>query len=181
MENLLFYLTAAGAIAGALGVVLGRNPIGNVIALLACFFCLATIYLLAGFQFLAAAQILVYAGAILVLFLFVIMILNLGNAGPLPRIDREMFRRRRSTISVAVAAGILAASALAVSRLPARETPTSLPEHGLGTPMSLATSLFGHYALPFEATSLLLLAAAIAVVVLAKRERGPKRREEDPG
>ena len=85
MENFLFYLTAAGAVAGALGVVLGRNPVGNVLALLACFFCLATIYLLAGFQFLAAAQVLVYAGAILVLFLFVIMLLNLGRAGPLPR------------------------------------------------------------------------------------------------
>ena len=180
MENLLFYLTAAGAIAGALGVVLGRNPIGNVIALLACFFCLATIYLLAGFQFLAAAQILVYAGAILVLFLFVIMILNLGNAGPLPRIDREMFRRRRSTVSIAVTAGILAASALAVSSLPAREAATSVPEHGLDAPMSLAGSLFGRYALAFEATSLLLLAASVAVVVLAKRERGPKRREGDP-
>ena len=99
MENFLFYLTAAGAIAGALGVVLGRNPVGNVLALLACFFCLATIYLLAGFQFLAAAQVLVYAGAILVLFLFVIMLLNLGRAGPLPRIDRAMFHRRRSTAS----------------------------------------------------------------------------------
>jgi len=179
VENLLFYLTAAGAIAGALGVVLGRNPVGNVIALLACFFCLATIYLLAGFQFLAAAQILVYAGAILVLFLFVIMILNLGNAGPLPRIDREMFRRRRSTTSVAVAAGILAASVLAVSRLSSREALSSVPEHGLDSPMTLATSLFGRYALPFEAASLLLLAAAVAVVVLAKRERGPKRREGD--
>ena len=179
MENLLFYLTAAGAIAGALGVVLGRNPVGNVIALLACFFCLATIYLLAGFQFLAAAQILVYAGAILVLFLFVIMILNLGNAGPLPRIDREMFRRRRSTTSVAVAAGILAASVLAVSRLSSREALSSVPEHGLDSPMTLATSLFGRYALPFEAASLLLLAASVAVVVLAKRERGARQREGD--
>ena len=180
MENLLFYLTAAGAIAGALGVVLGRNPVGNVIALLACFFCLATIYLLAGFQFLAAAQILVYAGAILVLFLFVIMILNLGTAGPLPRIDREMFRRRRSTLSIAAAAGFLGAGALAVSRLPAREALSKVPENGLDAPMTLATSLFGRYALPFEAASLLLLAASVAVVVLAKRERGPKAREGDP-
>ena len=177
MENLLFYLTAAGAIAGALGVVLGRNPVGNVIALLACFFCLATIYLLAGFQLLAAAQILVYAGAILVLFLFVIMILNLGTAGPLPRIDREMFRLRRSTVSIAAVAGVLGASVLAVSRFPERGALGMVPEHGLDAPMSIATSLFGRYALPFEAASLLLLAAAVAVVVLAKRERGPKRPE----
>jgi len=178
VENVLFYLTAAGAIAGALGVVLGRNPIGNVIALLACFFCLATIYLLAGFQFLAAAQILVYAGAILVLFLFVIMILNLGTAGPLPRIDREMFRRRRSTLAIAAAAAFLGASALAVSRLQPRAALSSVPEHGLDAPMTLATSLFGRYALPFEAASLLLLAAAVAVVVLAKR--GSRTRPGDP-
>jgi len=178
VENVLFYLTAAGAIAGALGVVLGRNPIGNVIALLACFFCLATIYLLAGFQFLAAAQILVYAGAILVLFLFVIMILNLGTAGPLPRIDREMFRRRRSTLAIAAAAAFLGASALAVSRLQPRAALASVPLHGLDAPMTLATSLFGRYALPFEAASLLLLAAAVAVVVLAKR--GSRTRPGDP-
>jgi NADH-quinone oxidoreductase subunit J len=174
LENTLFYLTAAGAIAAALGAVLGRNPVGNVIALLACFFCLATIYLLAGFQLLAAAQILVYAGAILVLFLFVIMILNLGAAGPLPRIDRELFRRRRSTISIAVAAAILAVSTLAVSRFAERGALSQVPEHGLDTPVTLATSLFGRYALPFEAASLLLLAASVAVVVLAKRERGAR-------
>jgi NADH-quinone oxidoreductase subunit J len=173
VENFLFYLTAAGAIAGALGVVLGRNPVGNVLALLACFFCLATIYLLAGFQFLAAAQVLVYAGAILVLFLFVIMLLNLGRAGPLPRIDRAMFHRRRSTASIAAAAGILGASAIAVSRLRELRPLSSVPEHGLDGPLTLAGSLFGRYAMAFEAASLLLLAAAVAVVVLAKRERSP--------
>jgi NADH-quinone oxidoreductase subunit J len=180
LENTLFYLTAAGAIATGLGAVLGRNPIGNVISLLACFFCLATIYLLAGFQLIAAAQILVYAGAILVLFLFVIMILNLGTAGPLPRIDRELFRRRRSTVSIAVAAGILAASVLAVTRFSERGALSRVPERGLDDAVTLATSLFGRYALPFEAASLLLLAASVAVVVLAKRERGPKPREGDP-
>jgi NADH-quinone oxidoreductase subunit J len=180
LENTLFYLTAAGAIAAALGAVLGRNPVANVISLLGCFFCLATIYLLAGFQLLAAAQILVYAGAILVLFLFVIMILNLGTAGPLPRIDRELFLRRRSTISIAVAAAILAASVFAVSRFTEKGALSRVPEQGLDTPVTLATSLFGRYALPFEAASLLLLAASVAVVVLAKRERGPRQREGEP-
>ena len=177
MATFLFYLMAAGAVASAAVVVLARNPLKSVLALLASFFCLATIYLLAGFQLLAAAQILVYAGAILVLFLFVIMILNLGTAGPLPRIDREMFRRRRSTLSIAAAAAILAASVLAVSRLSERPALAAVPEEGLDAPLVLATSLFGRYALPFEAASLLLLAAAVAVVVLAKRERGPKRPE----
>jgi NADH-quinone oxidoreductase subunit J len=174
VENALFYVMAAGALAGALGVVLSRNPIASVLALLAAFFCLATIYLLAGFQLLAAAQILVYAGAVMVLFLFVIMLLNLGHAGPLPRVDRTMFVRRRSTLAIAVVAALLGASALGISGMRAAQASFPLPEHGLDTPESLAASLFGPYALPFEATSLLLLATAVAVVMLAKRaRRGP--------
>jgi NADH-quinone oxidoreductase subunit J len=186
VENLLFYVMAAGAVGGALGVVLARNPIASVLSLLACFFCLATIYLLAGFQFLAAAQILVYAGAIMVLFLFVIMLLNLGQSGPLPRLDREMFVRRRSMLSIAVAGTLLLASAVGITAL--REVPaiSDVPVHGLDAPLSLATSLFGPYALPFEATSLLLLATAVAVVVLAKRTRigdggAPDPKAQDAG
>ncbi len=170
---------AAGAVAGALGVVLARNPIASVLALLACFFCLATIYLVAGFQLLAAAQILVYAGAILVLFLFVIMLLNLGQAGPLPKVDREMFRRRRSTLSIAVAAALLLAAAIAVSGFREVTALAALPVHGLDTPAMLAATLFRRYALPFEAISLLLLATAVAVVVLAKRSRAPQAGSRD--
>jgi len=169
---------AAAVLGGALGVVLARNPIGSVVALLVCFFSLATIYLLAGFQFLAAAQILVYAGAVLVLFLFVIMLLNLGSAGPLPKIDRAMFVRRRSTLAITVAGALLLALALPLAGL--REPPPApLPEHGLDPAPALAESLFGAFALPFEATSLLLLATAVGVLVLAKRSRigGQDKRE----
>ncbi len=162
---------AAGAVAGALGVVLSRNPIASVLALLLCFFALATIYLVAGFQLLAAAQILVYAGAVLVLFLFVIMLLNLGHMGPLPKLDREMFVHRRSALAIGVATAIFAASAIAITALPEPKPVSAVPEHGFDTPVSLAQSLFGTYALPFEGTSLLLLATAVAVVVLAKRTR----------
>jgi NADH-quinone oxidoreductase subunit J len=173
VENALFYLMAAGALGGALGVVLARNPIASVLALLGSFFCLATIYLLAGFQLLAAAQILVYAGAIMVLFLFVIMLLNLGQAGPLPNLDREMFSRRRSSIAIAVSAALFVAVAVAITAVPKAPDVAAMPPHGLDEPASLARSLFGPYALPFEATSLLLLATAVAVVVLAKRNRRP--------
>ncbi len=79
MVDAIFYICAAAAIAGALGVIASRSPIGSVLSLLGTFFALAVIYLLAGFQFLAAVQILVYGGAIMVLFLFVIMLLNLGQ------------------------------------------------------------------------------------------------------
>ena len=173
MENFLFYLMAAGALAGALGVVLARNPVASVLALLGSFFSLATIYLLAGFQLLAAAQILVYAGAVMVLFLFVIMLLNLGQAGPLPVLDREMFSRRRSSLAIAIAAALFIASAVAITAVEKPPDVAAMPAHGLDAPASLARSLFGPYALPFEATSLLLLATAVAVLVLAKRNRTP--------
>ena len=171
MENALFYLTAAGAVVASLGVVLARNPLGSVLALLAGFFCLATIYLLAGFQLLAAAQILVYAGAILVLFLYVIMLLNLGHMGPLPRLDRNMLVSRHSTIALFVATAMLSLVPLSVIHAHPIEAARALPEHGLDETALVARSLFGRYLLPFEATSLLLLATAVAVLVLAKRER----------
>src|SRR5262249_23453835 len=107
----------------------------------------------------------------LVLFLFVIMLLNLGFAGPLPKLDRGMFARRRSALAIAVTLAIFATSALAITATPESAAPGNVPEHGLHTLHSLAHSRFGPYALPFEATSLLLLATAVAVVVLAKRVR----------
>jgi NADH-quinone oxidoreductase subunit J len=171
VENFLFYLMALCTLAGALGVVLARNPVASVLALLGSFFSLATIYLLAGFQLLAAAQILVYAGAIMVLFLFVIMLLNLGHAGALPDLDREMFSRRRSALAIAVAAALFIAAAVAITAVERPPEVAEMPVHGLDATESLARSLFGPYALPFEATSLLLLATAVAVVVLAKRNR----------
>jgi len=179
VENALFYLSGAAAVVFALGVILSRSPVASVLCLLGCFFGLATVYLLMGFQVLAAAQILVYAGAIMVLFLFVIMLLNLGHLGPLPRLDRAVFRRRNSVAAVLVAAGLLSAAVLsALGARGAGVEAAALPEHGLDPPELLARSLFGRYALPFEAASLLLLATAVAVVVLAKRERGG-REERD--
>jgi NADH-quinone oxidoreductase subunit J len=171
MANALFYLMAAGAVAAALGVVLAKSPIQCVLSLLASFFCLATIYLLAGFQFLAAAQILVYAGAIMVLFLFVIMLLNLGNPGSKDGAEDGLFRRKGAFLSVIVAAATMAAGAMAVTADGLAPATQPMPEHGIDTINGLAGEMFGRYLLPFEAISILLLATAVAVVVLAKRDR----------
>lgn len=162
------------AVASALGVVLAKNPIQCVMSLLGCFFCLATIYLLAGFQFLAAAQILVYAGAIMVLFLFVIMLLNLGTPGAADRTDARMFARPNVALVVVVAGGLLVLGALAVEKSGTVLAASELPDGGIDTVNGLAGEMFGRYLLPFEAVSLLLLATAVAVVVLAKRERKSK-------
>ncbi len=161
-------------VAAALGVVLSKSPMRCVLSLLAAFFCLAVIYLLAGFQFLAAAQILVYAGAILVLFLFVIMLLNLGAPGTADRIDARMFSRPNVVLVFLVGGALLMAGAIAVRKSVPIPAGQDIPEHGIDSISALAGEMFGRYLLPFEAVSMLLLATAVAVVVLAKRDRGPR-------
>ena len=173
MANFLFYLMAALAVVTALGVVVARNPIMSILSLLGGFFALATIYLLAGFQLLAAAQILVYGGAILVLFLFVIMLLNLADVGPLERIDLAMFQRRKTLWTLGVSGALLGVGAFAASRLAPVDAAAAaaLPEKGIDEVHGMADAMFTRYLLPFELVSILLLATAVAVVVLAKRKR----------
>lgn len=177
MANALFYLMALVSVASALGVILAKNPIQCVLSLLGTFFCLATIYLLAGFQFLAAVQILVYAGAIMVLFLFVIMLLNLGDPGTADKTDAKMFARPNAALVVVIALALLFVGVFAVRKMVPTTAGLEMPENGIDTVPALASEMFGRYLLPFEAVSLLLLATAVAVLVLAKRDRGPRNKE----
>jgi NADH-quinone oxidoreductase subunit J len=176
VEELVFYVLAAGAVACALGVVACRNPLFSVLSLLGSFFCLSGIYLLAGFQFLAATQLLVYAGAIMVLFLFVIMLLNLGDEALYA--DRPQgLGRARVACAAGSAAALLLIAAFSVGQRPVlagqgSAAPLAYPQGGIDDLHSLAEVLFSRYALAFEASSLLLLATMIAVILLAKRERG---------
>ncbi len=174
MAELLFYLMALGAVLSAVGVVLARNPVGSVISLLASFFFLAVIYLLAGYQFLAAIQILVYGGAVMVLFLFTIMLLNLGDQDVSRSAAEPLFLGgARAVRGLAVAVALGAAGMIGVLRgaehLASSGAP--LPEGGLDPLEGLAQAMFTRYSLPFEAASVLLLATAVGVLVLAKRER----------
>jgi len=167
----LFYLLGAGAVAFAVGVVRARMPLFSVLNLLGSFFCLAGIYLLAGFPFLAATQLLVYAGAIMVLFLFVIMLLNLGDEAELERHAGLSLSGRRLLVAGTSAAllGLVGLVAAGASTVFAADT---LPkERALDDLPTLARLLFSRYMLPFEAASLLLLATMVGVIVLAKRER----------
>ena len=177
MANLIFYVMAALAVAAALGVVVARNPMMSILSLLASFFALATIYLLAGFQTLAALQILVYAGAILVLFLFVIMLLNLADEKPLERIDLALFHERKTIWTLVVGGALLGVGTFAALQAAPTVSAagTSTPEKGIDGLQDLADAMFGRYLLSFEAISVLLLATAVAVVVLAKRKRGGAR------
>ena len=174
MANALFYLMAFGVIALSLGVILSKNPVKAVLSLLGSFFCLATIYLLAGFQFLAAAQILVYAGAIMVLFLFVIMLLNLGEDTRENTVDLGVLRSRGITLPVIVTSAGLIGTLIAIGSSKSTVASSPQPAEGIGAPIDLARALFLDHSLAFQGIGVLLLTTTIAVLVLAKRERGPQ-------
>ena len=176
MAELLFYLLAAGTVAAGVGVIASRNPLFSVLSLLGAFFCLASIYLLAGFPFLAATQLLVYAGAIMVLFLFVIMLLNLGDEAQY--VERPAgLGKRRATVAGASAGILLLVVVFSVSFGSARASSDQAavapdwPEGSIDDLHAIAELLFTRYLLPFEAASLLLLATMVAVILLAKRQR----------
>lgn len=171
MVSLLFYAMAAVAVACALGVVIVRSPMQSVLNLLGSFVCLSVIYLLMGFQFMAAVQILVYAGAIMVLFLFVVMLLNLTDKGPKTAIFLGLFDPR---VIAALAAffGLMGVAIGVASRVHGKlGEPNAIPEEGFDSIQAIAEVLFSKYMLPFEAASLLLLATMVGVMMLAKRER----------
>jgi NADH-quinone oxidoreductase subunit J len=149
-----------------------------VLALLGAFTSLAVIYLLLGFQFIAAAQILVYAGAIMVLFLFVIMLLNLGDPERSEEHAITALGRPRVAWAAGVAGALGVASILAAGSAEVRaadadaaQTPAPVAAAPLDALGGVSEVLFSRFLLPFEAASLLLLATMVGVVVLAKRQR----------
>jgi NADH-quinone oxidoreductase subunit J len=180
----VFYVLGAFAAISALLCIVQRNPVASALWLVSTMFALAAIYVLLNAQFIAAIQVLVYAGAVMVLFLFVIMLLNLG------RDSGDLRGRPARLAAVAIGIGLLAELVLL-----SRVTPGSLSVAGgvpLGaaTPMAafpagsaglaaassqgvvgaIAAPLFQTYLVPFEITSVLLLVAAVGAVVLAKRK-----------
>jgi NADH-quinone oxidoreductase subunit J len=175
VSELIFYVLSAVALLGALGVVFSKSPMGSVLSLLGSFFALAVIYLLAGFPFIAALQVMVYAGAIMVLFLFVIMLLNLGGMGTRFELSTEPLQKPGAKLAAVVAAalglaGLIAAQLASLPELPSEGAPERIDDLE-----ALAVALFGRYSLPFQAASVLLLATMVAVLVLAKRRpRGGK-------
>lgn len=179
MVDLLFYTAAALSILCALGVVISANPVQSVMMLLGSFMGISLIYLLAGFQFLAAIQILVYGGAIMVLFLFVVMLLNQGDPEVLAS-EQGVLTKGQWAAGLAVAGSALALLLAAVIRtdLPRPLFGYLWPEGGLDPMVGMAQAMFGPYVLAFEGASVLLLATAVGVLTLAKRQR-PSRSQED--
>ena len=159
-------MTAAVAVVSALLMITRKNPIMSVLFLIVNFFCLALMYLILRAQFIAIIQILVYAGAIMVLFLFTIMLLNLG--------DEEQLKERISFqkfLALALS-GVLFFIVMMAIGMPTGTGPSQLHENAaqIGTVESIGKVLFTEYLFQFEVTSLLLLAALVGVVLLAKKK-----------
>jgi NADH-quinone oxidoreductase subunit J len=166
MERVLFDLAAAAAILFAGLMVVARNPVRSVLALVVSFFALAVGYVLLLSPFIAAIQVIVYAGAILVLFLFVLMLLNVGRQAP-EAISRPI-QTGLSGLAIVVFATLLLGMFRRTSG--AAATPAGFDPAAFGDPGGLARLLFSEYLLHFEAVSVLLLAALVGAFVLARRE-----------
>jgi NADH-quinone oxidoreductase subunit J len=160
METVVFFAAAVAALVSAVVAVSHRNPVVNVLALVITFFCLAVNYALLGASFLAAAQILIYAGAILVLFLFVVMLLNAPEERPAEE-ARPIQRVLGFALAVVAAAG---GAALLIGVKGGAGTEVD------GTAVALGKLLMGPYLFVFELISVLLLAALVGALVLVKRK-----------
>jgi NADH-quinone oxidoreductase subunit J len=159
----VFFVFAAIAIIGGIGVISSRQPIRSVLSLVLVMLALSVQYLLLSAQFVFAVQIIVYAGAVMVLFLFVIALL--GPARELGR-GRLRFQAGLSALFVLVLLGLLWAMLQGVQyRMPDKGTDLSF----FGTVQSIAIGLFTTYLYPFELTSLLLLVAAIGAIYLSRK------------
>ena len=169
MTAIAFWAFAGTAIASAVLCITRRSPVASALWLVNTLFNLAAIYVLLDAHFIAAVQVLVYAGAIMVLFLFVIMLLNLGRTGPSD--VRGPWGKVVAGVAGLVLAGELIALRLAVPphalELPAGAVAATVA--GSGAVRAVAQPLFQAYLVPFEITSVLLLAAIVGAVVLAKR------------
>ena len=169
MEGIYFWVFAAVMVIASLGVVLQRNPMYSVLLLLASFGALAGLYILLNAPFVAAIQIIVYAGAIIVLFLFVVMLLNVPTEDPPHGYHARLLGGAGPRWFGALLAVVLVGELIyALSHL--RATP--LPD-GNGTSSSVYTigvTLFRDYAFAFEVTSVLILLSMVGAVILARKE-----------
>jgi NADH-quinone oxidoreductase subunit J len=164
MTLAIFLIFAVIAVVCAINVVVQTHPISSAISLVGVMGSLAVLYLQLGAEFIAAAQVIVYAGAIMVLFVFVIMLLNAGAE----------VKHGRSRIAQLLGAPLLMALlgllAYFVERLYPRSASVRFGGFTHGTPLDIGRALFTTYLLPFEATSILILIGILGAIVLARKE-----------
>ena len=163
-EQVIFFAFALPLVAAAIGVVAARSPMYAAMSLVAAFFCLAGVYVLLTAHLIAFLQILVYAGAVMVLFLFVIMLLSLGDQHH----EVERLKNLQWLGFVLGGGGLMALLAWISREVAGAEMAAVGPD--FGTVKAVGRALFTTYLLPFEATSLLLTVAIVGAVVVAKEK-----------
>jgi NADH-quinone oxidoreductase subunit J len=166
VSAVLFFIAAIGAITGAIGVVVLRNPFYSVLALAIHLVSLAALFLLLRAEFVAAAQVVVYAGAVMVLYVFVVAYVGAGEqlaSGGVLRVLGPLFAL---ALAIELCIAMLGAGLKGVNSRGAPYLP------GFGTPAHLGRLFLTQYLFPFELASIVLLVAAVGAVVLARRRRG---------
>jgi NADH-quinone oxidoreductase subunit J len=175
MAEALFFIAAFGALAGAVGVIWDWNPFYNVLALVGHLLCLAALFLLLRAEFLAAAQVVVYAGAVMVLYVFVVAYIG----GDEPTFNPLGPSLRPFAIVFVGAILVELCVALLGTGLKAVDTDGAPFDPAFGSPEQIGELLLTKFLLPFELASILLLLAAVGAVVLARRRRGTGADELD--
>lgn len=172
VDKIVFLVAAAACLGGALGVILAKNPVHSALALVGTLFGIAIHFVNLGAHFLAAVQVVVYAGAIVVLFLFVIMLLGVDKA---ERLDTDPLGGQRPAAAVVAVIGVVLLVLLAVRGVQVtsgiRSNTGTLQGDGSNIEL-IGRALFTDYVFAFEITSVLLVLAVVGAVVMARR--GPK-------
>lgn len=164
ITQILFWLLSVVAIFSALMVITSKNPVYSVLWLIVTFFSISGHYILLNAQFLAIVNIIVYAGAIMVLFLFVIMLMNLNR-------ETEPQKNRWLKMAGAVAGGcLLLVLVAALKETDIKQQQALVIEGGIGLIKNLGKELFTTYVVPFEISSILFLSAMVGAVVIGKKE-----------
>ena len=163
MEQVLFFFVAFCAVASAVYFVFAKNPLYAILSLIVTMFSIAGLYILLNAQFLGIVQIIVYAGAIMVLFLYILMMLNLNKA------DESKKQNLMKFIGV-FSAGLLLIGILGAFRGLKFNTFAGNSDAGVGLTKNLGRLLFNEYVLPFELASILILAGIVGSVLIGKKD-----------
>ena len=171
LHLVLFFIFAAVCVAGAINLLAQKHPINSALSLIVVMGSLAVIYLLLGAEFVAAVQVIVYAGAVMVLFVFVIMLLNAGVEERTAHGSRVATMLGVPGLIVGLVIGVWAVSRITGLDKIAMGGPRIMNgAEVFGNPQAVGHLLFREYLLPFEVTSILILIAIMGAVVLARRE-----------
>ena len=166
MDTIAFYIFAGLAVLASLGVIGQRNPMHSVMLLIVSFGALAGLYILLDAPFTAVTQIIIYAGAIMVLFLFVVMLLNVPREEPAPPGLRAGALKIGAVLSLLMAVELV----WALSRIGTTWFSRSGDAAAVSSVANIGTGIFTTHAFAFEATSILILVAMVGAIVLARRE-----------